>query len=318
MKLQIKNWNEHYENFKSRSIDKLGWVPIPNDISGVKICRIMTEPDGLAAFGLFILLVEIASRSAKPREGWLTDNGREDGNPMTIDELSFMLRRDASELSKLIQVLTNQRIGWVVDHSGIPQGYCEDTTRIPQGYHRDTGVSLEYPDKGIEENRKKESTYLVQIESGSEGALTACAVESEDSSIFPDESKQPSPQEKAFEEFWKAYPRKEGKGAARKSFLKIKKASSLLPCMIESIGKSQKSEQWRKNNGQFIPLPATWLNQCRWEDEGTKVENPIFEKQTNYGSNNPSWNHQSGEYDELFAQHGLKAGLQTHTEDLPF
>jgi hypothetical protein len=27
------------------------------------------------------------------------------------------------------------------------------------------------------------------------------------------------------------------------------------------------SEQWRRDDGRFIPHPATWLNQRRWEDE---------------------------------------------------
>jgi hypothetical protein len=27
------------------------------------------------------------------------------------------------------------------------------------------------------------------------------------------------------------------------------------------------SAQWQKDNGQYIPNPATWLNQGRWDDE---------------------------------------------------
>ena len=27
------------------------------------------------------------------------------------------------------------------------------------------------------------------------------------------------------------------------------------------------SEQWKKDNCQYIPLPTTWLNGARWEDE---------------------------------------------------
>ena len=35
------------------------------------------------------------------------------------------------------------------------------------------------------------------------------------------------------------------------------------------------SRQWRENNGQFIPNPATWLNQGRWEDELVKEDDPF-------------------------------------------
>ena len=29
------------------------------------------------------------------------------------------------------------------------------------------------------------------------------------------------------------------------------------------------SAQWQRDNGQYIPHPATWLNQGRWDDELT-------------------------------------------------
>ena len=36
----------------------------------------------------------------------------------------------------------------------------------------------------------------------------------------------------------------------------------------EAIALAKQSHQWQKDNGDFIPLPATWLNQERWEDSG--------------------------------------------------
>ena len=37
--------------------------------------------------------------------------------------------------------------------------------------------------------------------------------------------------------------------------------------MIVAIERQKKSNDWKKDNGQFIPLPYTWLNGERWEDE---------------------------------------------------
>lgn len=68
----------------------------------------------------------------------------------------------------------------------------------------------------------------------------------------------------AFEEFWKAYPRKAGKEAARKAFAKAKVPVATLVAAVE---RQKKSAQWQKDGGQFIPHPATWLNQGRWQDE---------------------------------------------------
>lgn len=70
-----------------------------------------------------------------------------------------------------------------------------------------------------------------------------------------------------FAEFWSAYPRKVGKGAAEKAFRKAKIGKTLLPNVLKAIERARATEQWRKDGGQFIPHPATWLNQVRWEDD---------------------------------------------------
>lgn len=70
-----------------------------------------------------------------------------------------------------------------------------------------------------------------------------------------------------FDTFWKSYPKRIGKGAAEKSFSKYKPSAELLSLMLSAIKNQMQSEQWQKDNGQFIPNPATWLNQKRWEDE---------------------------------------------------
>lgn len=70
-----------------------------------------------------------------------------------------------------------------------------------------------------------------------------------------------------FRAFWSEYPKKTGKGAAEKAFQKIKPSEDLLQSMLKAIENQKQSDQWRRDNGQFIPLPATWLNQKRWEDE---------------------------------------------------
>lgn len=83
--------------------------------------------------------------------------------------------------------------------------------------------------------------------------------------IVPIQKCQPS--EKRFEEFWRVYPRKVGKGAAEKAFKRIKPDSALHDKIMCAIHDAKMTRQWRENNGQFIPNPATWLNQRRWEDE---------------------------------------------------
>lgn len=80
------------------------------------------------------------------------------------------------------------------------------------------------------------------------------------------ETKQSESYDSLFDSFYQAYPKKVGKPAALKAFTKCKPDESLLQTMLDAIERQSKSEQWQKNDGQFIPNPATWLNQERWDD----------------------------------------------------
>lgn len=70
-----------------------------------------------------------------------------------------------------------------------------------------------------------------------------------------------------FEKFYAVYPKKKAKASALKAFKKINPDDRLLELMIQAIKKANESPDWKKEGGQFIPYPATWLNGRRWEDE---------------------------------------------------
>lgn len=77
-----------------------------------------------------------------------------------------------------------------------------------------------------------------------------------------------SVREKEFESFWEAYPRKVGKEKARQAYDAV---SVPIDRLLDAVEEQRRSRQWTKDNGQFIPNPATWLSQSRWED---RLENP--------------------------------------------
>lgn len=68
-----------------------------------------------------------------------------------------------------------------------------------------------------------------------------------------------------FETFYQAYPRKTGKVNVEKWFNKNKPDEELMNKILTSLEEHKKLKQWQDK--QFIPYPATWLNQKRWEDE---------------------------------------------------
>lgn len=77
--------------------------------------------------------------------------------------------------------------------------------------------------------------------------------------------------EELFAKFWKAYPKKVGRETAKRAFIKLKPKDTDLDKWIGAINQQKQSRQWR--DPQYIPYPATWLNQKRWEDVLT--ESPV-------------------------------------------
>ena len=77
--------------------------------------------------------------------------------------------------------------------------------------------------------------------------------------------------EEQFNSFWEVYPKKVGKQAARRAFDKI--PSSVYPKLVPAVEAQKNGYQWTKDGGAYIPNPATWLNQGRWDDE--ILEEPV-------------------------------------------
>lgn len=74
-----------------------------------------------------------------------------------------------------------------------------------------------------------------------------------------------------FEMFWRAYPRKDDKKRAYAKFKAIKNIEKVLPDILEDIENKKRSEQWNEKGGKFIPMPSTYLNNERWNDEDTST-----------------------------------------------
>lgn len=88
-----------------------------------------------------------------------------------------------------------------------------------------------------------------------------------------------NPPQGGFDRFWNEYPRKVGKEKAKTSWKKIADDPELVETIIESVRQHKRTDQWNRDNGEYIPYPATFLNQHRWEDEVTTNDKYI---QTHY------------------------------------
>jgi len=90
---RIRDWDEHFENNRSREIANTRWVPVPNKLDSHGYIELtMTEEDedpvaGAARFGAWMTMVQVASRCE--RRGTLTRNN---GKPHTARTLAVHTR----------------------------------------------------------------------------------------------------------------------------------------------------------------------------------------------------------------------------------
>ncbi len=75
-----------------------------------------------------------------------------------------------------------------------------------------------------------------------------------------------------FKSFWSEYPKKDDKKNAIKIwFKKIQPENGTFEKIMTGLEKAKQTKNWQKENGQYIPLPSTWLNGERWNDEPEEV-----------------------------------------------
>ena len=72
-----------------------------------------------------------------------------------------------------------------------------------------------------------------------------------------------------FARFYAAYPRKVGKPGAVKVFARLDPDVALVDQMLAAIEQQGLAQKCQGGEGKYVPHPATWLNDRRWEDEVT-------------------------------------------------
>ena len=70
-----------------------------------------------------------------------------------------------------------------------------------------------------------------------------------------------------FEMFYSAYPKKRAREDALKAWGQGHIQPDDLKKLLPAIAAQKKTEDWRKDKGKYIPLPASWIRGKRWNDE---------------------------------------------------
>jgi uncharacterized protein YdaU (DUF1376 family) len=73
--------------------------------------------------------------------------------------------------------------------------------------------------------------------------------------------------QRRFDRFWAVYPNKVKKPQAVKAWAKVDPDDALTDVVVAAVERHAQTSKWVKDNGEFIPYPATWLNARQWEDK---------------------------------------------------
>ncbi len=107
MTYRVRNWKANFEISQSRKVPKLSWVAIPNKHDGKGFLRLLSERDGSALYGCWILIVQVASKC--PERGTLAD---EDG-PLTPADIALKTRVSVELVERTLKRLSDNDIRWI-------------------------------------------------------------------------------------------------------------------------------------------------------------------------------------------------------------
>lgn len=72
--------------------------------------------------------------------------------------------------------------------------------------------------------------------------------------------------EEGFYAFWAQYPKKRAKGTALRAWKATRAQRPPIDQLLKALAVLKGSDDWRKDSGQYIPYPSTWINAWGWCD----------------------------------------------------
>lgn len=239
--LSIKNWDEKFENNRTRGMKRMEWIPVSCSLDDDGYLQLIDHPDGTAHFGCWIAISAIAAR-CKVR-GTLT---RTDGEtPHDASSLS-RISRIPEPIMRAAIIRLSDDLKWIEDDHPFENIEVKMGAEIahPSGTHpagraRGTGRGTGREGKG------REGKHPLTPAGGSAVVVDPLAF--------------------GFEDFWGLWPpvRKQAKSKAQENW-KRHGCDAYGEIIREAVLRQKDSDQWQRG---FIPMPTTWLNQKRWEDD---------------------------------------------------
>lgn len=175
--IEIVDWGKHYENYRTRELKVMTWVPMPNRHDGDGYTLLLDHQHGASHFGAWCALVELASRckngtASVPSAGKYRDSARydasdhpfgrgllmrENGEPHNEKTLERITRIPEAVWKEVIPRLIS--IGWI-RNKGVGIVSVGSTDIVPTEYPMNGNEMNGNEMNGMEWNGKKEGNTL--------------------------------------------------------------------------------------------------------------------------------------------------------------
>jgi hypothetical protein len=88
-----------------------------------------------------------------------------------------------------------------------------------------------------------------------------------------------------FDSFWAKFPKRRNKAQAEKAWAKLRPEQALVDRIVKAVEVAARRDDWQREDGRFVPHPATWLNARGWEDDDLQPRgNGMWWRDAGYGS----------------------------------
>ena len=247
------------------------WIKITTDMfDDEKIKVIENMPDGDSVLVIWLRLLILAGRCNNNGIISFTKD-----MPYTEKMLSQIFRMSEHTIKYAIETVTRYNmvtinndgfleiINWDKHQNTTRMNIIKEQTKLRVKRYREHNKALSYDNcnadvtQGVTQEKRNRSKKI---------EVRSKKIEKVLNTICP------------FDEFWMIYPKRVAKSDAVKAWEKIKMTDDLFIKILKVLDHQCKSFEWTKQNGKFVPYPATWLNGKRWEDEILLDEIDVLQK----------------------------------------
>ena len=248
--LKIAKWDSLFENNRSRQIETLTWVPMPNSHDGAGYLELLDHKAGAAHYGCWALIVQVASK-CRPRGALVRSNGI----PHTAESLARQVRTQPNVMREAIRRLL--QVGWLQE-----DGQDGGTTASGERQVGVTSTSVGRQEGGIE-GRKEGRKEVPPLSPPTSGGL--CSTEKN-----PKSEKGETAKARAL---YDLYPRHVAPERAIRAILTAMKKAPYEQLEAAVRAYAVVRRQPGRDPGQ-TPYPATWFNGGRYSDDPKEWERP--------------------------------------------